>query len=148
MFATPGGLYQYTVLPFGVHSAPATFQRMMDRLLRPHRDYAAYIDANPAKCHLGLEEASYLGYQVGRGNVQPQEIKVKTILDWPRPTTKKQVKSFLGLVRNYQSFIPGFATLASPLHDLTWKTLPDRVTWLETRLSVVYKLIIFVCSKT
>ena len=83
-FATPGGLYQYTVLPFGVHGAPATFQRMMDRLLRPHRAYAAaYIDdiiihsdswdvhlrqlravlgelrkagltANPAKCRLGL----------------------------------------------------------------------------------------------
>ena len=44
-FATPGGLYQYTVLPFGVHGAPATFQRMMDQLLRPHQSYAtAYID--------------------------------------------------------------------------------------------------------
>ena len=44
-FSTPGGLYQYTVLPFGVHGAPATFQRMMDQLLRPHQAYAtAYID--------------------------------------------------------------------------------------------------------
>ena len=44
-FATPGGLYQYTVLPFCVHGAPATFQRMMDQLLRPHQAYAAaYID--------------------------------------------------------------------------------------------------------
>ena len=44
-FSTPGGLYQYTVLPFGVYGAPATFQRMMDRLLRPHQTYAAaYID--------------------------------------------------------------------------------------------------------
>ena len=44
-FATPGGLYQYTVLPFGVHGAPATFQRMMDQLLWPHQAYAAaYID--------------------------------------------------------------------------------------------------------
>ena len=44
-FATPGGLYQYTVLPFGIHGAPATFQRMMDQLLRPHQAYAAaYID--------------------------------------------------------------------------------------------------------
>ena len=160
-FATPGGLYQYTVLPFGVHGAPATFQRMMDRLLRSHQAYAAaYIDdiiihsaswdvhlrhlravlgelrragltANPTKCRLGLEEASYLGYRVGRGNVRPQEAKVKTILDWPRPTSKKQVKSFLGLVGYYQRLIPSFATLASPLHDLTRKALPDRVTWSE-----------------
>ena len=31
----------------------------------------------------------------------------------------------------YQRFIPGFATLASPLHDLTRKALPGRVTWSE-----------------
>ena len=44
-FATSEGLYQYTALPFGVHGAPATFQRMMDHLLWPHRAYAAaYID--------------------------------------------------------------------------------------------------------
>ena len=52
--------------------------------------------ANPAKCRLGLEETSYLGYQVGWGNVRPQESKVSAISDWPRPTSKKQVKSFLG----------------------------------------------------
>ena len=114
-FSTPGGLYQYTVLPFGVHGAPATFQRMMDQLLRPPQDYAsAYIDdiiiyspswdvhirqlravlgelrkagltANPAKCRLGLEETAYLGYQVGRGTVRPQESKVAAIRDWPQP---------------------------------------------------------------
>ena len=44
-FANPEKLYQYTVLPFGVHWAPATFQRMMDRILRTHSEYAAaYLD--------------------------------------------------------------------------------------------------------
>ena len=129
-----------------------------DQLLRPHQAYAAaYIDeiiihstswdvhlrqlravlgelrkaGHPAKCCLGLEEMAYLGYQVGQGNVRPQESKVAAIRDWPRPTSKKQVKSFLGLVGYYQRFIPGFATLASPLNDLTRKALPDRVTWSE-----------------
>ena len=135
---------------------------MMDHLLRPHRAYAtAYIDdiiihspswdihlrqlravlgelrragltANPAKCRLGLEETLYLGYQVGRGKVRPQDDKVAAIRDWPRPTTKKQVKSFLGLVGYYQRFIPGFATMAHPLNELTRKALPDRVRWTET----------------
>lgn len=44
-FSTPNGHWQYQVLPFGLHGAPATFQRLMDVLLRPHQAYAAaYID--------------------------------------------------------------------------------------------------------
>ncbi|CAM5112033.1 unnamed protein product [Natator depressus] len=44
-FSTPEGHFQYTVLPFGLHGAPATFQHLMDKLLRPHNNYAAaYLD--------------------------------------------------------------------------------------------------------
>uniref|UniRef100_A0A8C2C586 ribonuclease H n=1 Tax=Cyprinus carpio TaxID=7962 RepID=A0A8C2C586_CYPCA len=44
-FSTPSGHWQYRVLPFGLHGAPATFQRLMDVLLRPHQAYAAaYLD--------------------------------------------------------------------------------------------------------
>ena len=125
-FSTPNGHWQYRVLPFGLHGAPATFQRLMDVLLRPHQAYAAaYIDdvvihsetwedhlerlrrvllelrragltANPRKCHLALSEAKYLGYQVGRGLIRPQEKKVAAILSAPRPTSKTQVRAFWG----------------------------------------------------
>uniref|UniRef100_A0A8C2IIM4 ribonuclease H n=1 Tax=Cyprinus carpio TaxID=7962 RepID=A0A8C2IIM4_CYPCA len=156
-FSTPSGHWQYRVLPFGLHGAPATFQRLMDVLLRPHQAYAAaYLDdvvihsetwedhlerlrrvltelrragltANPQKCHLALAEAKYLGYQVGRSLIKPQEKKVAAILSAPRPTSKTQVRAFLGLAGYYRCFIPNFSSLAAPLTDLTRKGQPEKV---------------------
>lgn len=46
-FTVPSrGLYQFRVMPFGLHSAPATFQRLMDKIIGPDLDpYCfAYLD--------------------------------------------------------------------------------------------------------
>ncbi|KAI2654662.1 Retrovirus-related Pol polyprotein [Labeo rohita] len=158
-FSTPSGHWQYRTLTFGLHGAPATFHRMMDIVLRPHQAYAAaYLDdvvvhseaweehldrlrrvlselrragltANPRKCHLAFSEAKYLGFQVGRGLIRPQEKKVEAVRNAPRPQTKSQVRAFLGLAGYYRCFIPNFSSLAAPLTDLTRKGQPEKVCW-------------------
>lgn len=35
-FVTPFGLFQFKVLPFGLSGAPASFQRLMDRLINSY----------------------------------------------------------------------------------------------------------------
>ncbi len=87
------------------------------------------LTANAQKCHLALSEARYLGFQVGRGIVKPQEKKVAAILSAPRPSTKTQVRAFLGLAGYYRCFIPNFSSLAAPLTDLTRKGQPEKTPW-------------------
>ncbi|MCO5553582.1 hypothetical protein L7F22_007105 [Adiantum nelumboides] len=38
-FCTTFGLYEYLVMPFGPTNAPATFNCMMERIFRPHRNF-------------------------------------------------------------------------------------------------------------
>ena len=43
-FVTPFGLYQFNVMSFGLQGAPATFQRLMDHVIRGLKFAAAYLD--------------------------------------------------------------------------------------------------------
>ena len=52
-----------------------------------------------------------------------------SILNCQRPTTKKQVRSFLGLIGYYRNFIPNFSAVSAPLSDLTKKGQPNKVRW-------------------
>jgi hypothetical protein len=49
--------------------------------------------------------------------------KVEEVQNWPRPKfVTDEVRGFLGLAGYYWRFINQFATLATPLTDLTKKT--------------------------
>jgi len=44
--------------------------------------------------------------------------KAKAIVDWPRPTSQKDVQQLLGLWNFYGRFVPGFSAIISPISDL------------------------------
>ena len=80
------------------------------------------------KCHFATARLNYLGHRVGSGEILPQQVKVQSILDFPKPKTKKNLQSFLGLV-GYRAHIPHFSTISASLSDLTKRSCPDLVQW-------------------
>ena len=73
----------------------------------------------------GYDSIEYLSHNIVGKTVRPQEDKIQAIRDAPRPTTERQIKSFLGLAGFYRCFIPNISSIASPLADLTKKNRPN-----------------------
>ena len=101
--------------------------RMLRVLLQRLRDCC--LTARLSKCEIGFSSIEFLGHCVGNGKLMMSEEKVKAIVEAPRPETKKQVKSFLGMIGFYRKFVPNFAEIALPLTELTKKGSPNRVPW-------------------
>ena len=73
------------------------------------------------KCDFNIEEILILGVVVGRGQVQMENNKVKTIKEWKTPTKIKKVESILGFANFYRQFIKSFSHTARPLNELKGK---------------------------
>ena len=77
------------------------------------------------KCKFLKDKVDYLGFEVGREGIRTSPEKVRAILDWPRPQSTRDIRSFLGLASYYRKFICGFSQLVKPLTDLT----KEKVGW-------------------
>ena len=156
-FVTPEGLYQYRVLPFGLKGAPATFQRMMNDILRGIPNCQAYLDdvvvysdtwgehmmlledlfkrlndanltVNLVKSEFGQATVKYLGFEVGSGKVRTLEEKVEAITKMPRPENRRGVRRFLGMVGYYRKCCKNLAEINLPLTELLQKDKTFRWT--------------------
>ena len=100
----------------------STFEEELERLeevLRRLR--GAHLKLSPKKCVLFQREVPFLGHVVGRDGVRTDPEKVAVVEKWPVPTNVAEVRSYLGLCTYYRRFVPGFASVAAPLHRLTKK---------------------------
>ena len=77
------------------------------------------LSLKPEKCEFEKTSVEYLGVVVSQDSVKMDPAKVAGVAEWPTPSNKKEVQSFLGFTNFYRRFIEGFSHIARPLFDLT-----------------------------
>ena len=144
---TPFGLYEYTRMPFGLKNSAQTFQRFMDEVLRGLQFCFTYVDdiliaskdpdahqqhlsqvfsrlqsygiqINVDKSQFGMPTVEFLGHSVSPSGITPLPSRCAAIQEFPKPTTQRQLKQFLGMLNYYNRFIPHCAHTLQPLYDI------------------------------
>lgn len=131
-------------LSFGIKTAPAEFNRIIDQILKGLQKVVAYFDdlivhgatidecsknldlllqrlqkfnlhLNKDKCTFFCKSVEYLGHVVSFNTIAKSPGKVKAILDLPKPTNVDDVRRFLGMATFYSRFAPHLSTKSAPL---------------------------------
>lgn len=71
------------------------------------------IVINLTKHTFGADSVYFLGYSVDVSGVKPPEDKVMAINAFPKPTSIKQLRAFLGMVNFYRRLLPATAEIHS-----------------------------------
>ena len=135
-------------MPFGLTNAPATFQRMMTKLLHGIKGCLVFIDdviifadtwdehqrileevlcqiqdadlkIKRSKCQFGKESVEFLGHIVSAKGIHPNPVKVQAVQSFPTPSSLSHVRALVGMASYYRRYVRNFADIAAPLHDLT-----------------------------
>ena len=89
------------------------------------------LAVSPEKCVWKTHDVEFLGYRIGRNGVSMSQDKVEAVLSWTRPTSVKEIQSFLGFANFYRGFIRDYSRVARPMTELTkkksgsWEWTPD-----------------------
>jgi transposase InsO family protein/ribonuclease HI len=150
-FTIPGiGQYCWTVAPMGLLGSPASFQRLVETVLKGITNVIVYIDdliihtdthrkhretlqmvfdrlrannlkVNLKKCEFGSTNVSYLGFRLTPEGIKPGIDKLAAVFNTPPPTCIKEVRQFLGLCNFFRAHVKNFSLISHPLTALTKK---------------------------
>uniref|UniRef100_A0A151UHL1 Retrovirus-related Pol polyprotein from transposon 17.6 n=1 Tax=Cajanus cajan TaxID=3821 RepID=A0A151UHL1_CAJCA len=85
---------------------------------------AKQLYAKLSKCEFWLSEVKFLGHVISVEGIAIDSAKVESVLQWERPRTVMDIRSFVGLAGYYRRFIEGFSKIVAPLTQLTRKEQP------------------------
>lgn len=147
----PFGKYEYQRLPMGLCNSPDIFQEKMSKLFDGFDNVRAYIDdiinftcdtyddhlekldvileklqtagikVNADKSFFARSELEYLGYWITKEGIQPVPKKVNAMQAIKAPKTKKESRTFIGMINYYRDMWIRRSDILAPLTKLTSK---------------------------
>ncbi|KAH7713491.1 pol polyprotein [Aphelenchoides avenae] len=172
-FGTFCGLYEWLRCPFGLKSAPAVFQRVMefirqqvtscclvyldDILIASDTEQQHLADIRQIlkvlirhnfrlridKCRFAQDSAKYLGFRIGEHGMELDAEEIDAVKKLKPPKNSSQLRSFVGLINYYRRFIPGLAAICKCLYDLM---NADKYEWTDVHQKAFDTLVNFVTT--
>ena len=112
-------------------SALSNLREIFDRF-REHN-----LKMKPKKCVLFQEQVEYLGRLVSHKGVTLRSEHVQVIRDWPVPTTKQELQSYLGFANYHREYIKSYALLVQPLQQLVNESKSGPIQLDQCHLDVI-----------
>ncbi|MGL5200451.1 MAG: RNase H-like domain-containing protein, partial [Aeromonas veronii] len=94
-----------------IQQVRAVLQRLIDH----------HLYAKLEKCEFHQTSTAFLGYIISAEGVAMDDQKVQAVVNWPIPTTIKELQRFLGFANFYRRFIRNFSLVATPLTSMLRK---------------------------
>lgn len=149
-FITPWGRFCFNRLPYGISTGSEQFQKCMNNILEGLEGVECEIDdllvhgdsqeqhdirlhavlkrlqkskltLNKDKCLFSVSTIKALGQVISSEGISPDPGKVKAIIDIPVPKNVAEVRSFMGMVNQFNKFTSHLASKSKPLRDLLCK---------------------------
>ncbi|WVZ96900.1 hypothetical protein U9M48_042480 [Paspalum notatum var. saurae] len=146
-FISRYGLYEYTVMSFGLTNALTFFMYMMNSVFMEYLDKFVVIFIDDILIYSKTEEEheehlrlvlrslesinfmrSLASHVISNGGIAVDQSKVSEVRNRKIPQDVKGIGSFLGLAGYYRRFIEGFSKIAKPMTALLEKNIKFRWT--------------------
>jgi transposase InsO family protein len=80
------------------------------------RKYGLFV--NLAKCEFSTDVVDFLGYRISVAGVSMDPSRVQAIIEWPTPTSFREIQVFLGFANFYRGFIVLYSKVCAPINEL------------------------------
>nr|ABA96440.2 retrotransposon protein, putative, Ty3-gypsy subclass [Oryza sativa Japonica Group] len=134
-FTTRYGLYECTVMSFGLTNAPAFFMNLMNKVFMEFLDKFVVVFIDDILIYSKSEEEHEQHLRLVLKKLKEHQLtpcsatqgvvvdlsNVESVTKWTPPKTVSQIRSFLGLAGYYRRFIENFSRIARPMTQLLKK---------------------------